>query len=206
MANIIDSYSETNHATGNQVYAGAPIVYSGQAFTGDGSDIGSAVFYTRQLGSPTGNAFAEIYAHTGTFGTSSKPTGSPLATSDARDVTTFNPSVYTLETFVFSGANQITLTAATNYVVVITFNGGNSSNRILVSIDNTAPTHGGNQSYSADGSTWSTLSNDVIFYVYDNDSGGSSSIKKLSGVAQASLKKVSSVAEASIKKISGVAN
>lgn len=39
-----------------------------------------------------------------------------------------------------------------------------------------------------------------------NAVGGSSSIKKLSGVAQASVKKVSGVAEASVKKISGVAN
>ena len=50
------------------------------------ANLSSVQFYIRKTLSPTGNAVAVLYAHTGTFGTSSAPTGAALATSDEVDV------------------------------------------------------------------------------------------------------------------------
>lgn len=171
MANIIDSYSESNFSSNVQMdNGGVNFNRFGQSFTGNGSAVGSAAFYIDKSASPTGNAFAEIYAHTGTFGTTGKPTGSPLATSDAFDISTLTTSNQ-LITFNFSGANQIILTNATHYVVIFDISGASatSPNNLSIGIDTTSPTAGGNRSGSTDGSTWSTSSaQDVCFYVYDN--------------------------------------
>ena len=72
-------------------------------------------------GALVGNSYARIYAHTGVYGTSSKPTGPALATSDPFDTSTmglYNVSKYYHE-YTFSGANRITLTHGEYYVVTI---------------------------------------------------------------------------------------
>lgn len=138
----------------------------GQSFKAKHSgDIKSCVFKLSKSGSPTGNAYAKIYAHSGTYGTSSIPTGSPLAVSDALDVSTLTTSpVDTVLTF--SGANIISLTEGTNYVAVIEYVGGNSSNYLAVSTT-TTPTHDGNMSALNDaGTTWTSFTtDDMYFYV-----------------------------------------
>ena len=73
-------------ADSSSTSAGESTVYSdvpgtGQSFTGNGGTLDSCVFELGKSGSPTGNAVAKIYNHTGTYGTSSKPTGAALATS-----------------------------------------------------------------------------------------------------------------------------
>src|SRR4051794_23390494 len=103
MATLIDSYSETNKSNISFVYTAN---YLGQSFTGTGLAIGSAQWYMRKSGSPSGNLVAKIYAHSGTYGTNSLPTGVALATSDVVNSTTL-PTSFTLVTFTFSGANQI---------------------------------------------------------------------------------------------------
>jgi hypothetical protein len=60
----------------------------GQSFTGNGLVLNSATFRIIKNNSPTGNIYAKIYAHTGTFGTSSVPTGAALAISAAYDAAT----------------------------------------------------------------------------------------------------------------------
>lgn len=124
---------------------------------------------------PTGNlnAYAKIYAHTGTYGTSSKPTGDPLATSDAFDISTLPTSFPTTEEtmalFSFSGAEQIILTPNTYYVITIEYSGSTASG-LNVGIDTSSPTHGGNYSYKdIDDQLWYPNAGvDVIFYVYGN--------------------------------------
>src|SRR5574343_703571 len=121
MSVIIDSYSESNYNNALTFYSGYSIQKVGQSFHNtNGCNLLSAKFYCIKIGSPTGNIYANVYAHTGTYGSTGKPTGSALATSDAVDVSTLdtNPNWKLIE-FTFSGANQIALSENTNYVVVI---------------------------------------------------------------------------------------
>ena len=69
-----------------------------------------------------------------------------------------------LSTFTFSGANKITLSDGTYYVVVVEYSGGDTSNNVIVGLDNSSPSHSGNTvAYS---SSWNYYSRDTIFYVY----------------------------------------
>jgi hypothetical protein len=165
MATIVDSYSESNYDSEIYDYRAY-----GQSFTGDGGVLNSAKFYLKKYGSPTGTVFAAIYAHTGTFGTNSKPMGVPLAVSDNVNVSTLSTS-FGLVSFTFSGANKITLTAGTKYVVV--FDCINSSNTISVGMDSSSPSHSGNVS-DRDGEDWYTdySGYDLCFYVYKDDKVG----------------------------------
>jgi len=166
MATIIDSYVEANQNAEQNILAGS-VYATGQAFTADGSILDSAQFFLIKTGSPTGSAFAKIYATTGTFGTNAKPTGSALATSDAVDISTVTSS-YSLISFAFTGVNAITLTNGVNYCVVVSSNNGDGSNLLTVGSDSTSATHAGNSSRSSDETTWSTLlaASDLIFYLY----------------------------------------
>lgn len=162
---IIDSYSESNYS-GNVYLSTADYYAQGQSFTGDGSTLGSAVFYICKEGSPTGSIYAKIYAHSGTFGTNSVGTGSALATSDAIDVSTLPASSNANKTFTFSGAEQITLTNGTKYVVVAYYTGGDASNYVSVGCDRFGPTHAGNIC-RWDGAVWYGHNvYDACFYVY----------------------------------------
>lgn len=166
---IIDSYSESNWSTDSSVYAGYIISY-GQSFSVSTYNytLTSAKFYLKKFGSPTGNITAEIFAHTGTYGSNGKPTGSALATSDAVSIAGLSTSSQ-LISFTFSGVNQITLSAGTKYVVVVTYNGGDSSNGLSVGGDNVTRSASGNASYSTDNTSWTAYAAiDVIFYVYGN--------------------------------------
>lgn len=167
MANIIDSYSESNQDATSSMSAGIATRMVGQAFLGNGSAVGSAVFYLNKSGSPTGNAVARVYASSGTP-PNAVGTGSPLATSDTLDVSTLTTSL-ALTTFNFTGANQITLTNGTYYIVVVDGGSvGDASNFIQAGYDSTSPSHGGNQAEKASISWTSYTSRDLCFYVYDN--------------------------------------
>jgi len=110
---LIDFYSESNFSSQD----GLSSAYStghAQSFTcGFNCNLDSAKFYFSKGGSPTGNAYAKVYAHSGTYGTSSVPTGAALATSDAVDVSGLSAAL-NLKTFNFSGANRISLSASTS--------------------------------------------------------------------------------------------
>lgn len=159
-----DNYNETNQDT-TQSMRSASVVGVGQSFVGNGGVLTSAQFYLKKTGSPTGTAVAKVYAHSGTFGTSSIPTGAALATSGTIDVSTLTTS-YALTSFKFTGTNNITLTNATDYVVTVEYSGGSSGNTVDVGIDSSAPTHGGNES-TLTGSTWTAASGiDAVFFVF----------------------------------------
>jgi hypothetical protein len=169
---VVDSYSESHYVSSTHDLNSANLFGVGQSFTGDGQTLDTAQFYCKKTGSPTGNAVAKVYAHSGTFGTSSIPTGSALAASANFDVSTLTGSM-ALTTFSFSGGNRISLTNGTKYVVTIEYTGGNSSNNVNVGFDSNSPTHGGNDAYSYDLSAWTAQSAwDVIFYVYGVAGGG----------------------------------
>lgn len=169
MATLVDSYSEVNSNNEANGIGGATFTYTAQSFTGIGLPIAQAKFYIKKVGTPTGNVTVDIFAHSGTYGTSSVATGAALATSDGVDVTTISTTI-SLVTFTFSGANQIDLANGTNYVAALHFTGGDgSSNKVNYGQDTTSPTHGGNR-VDWNGSVWSAVSGaDLCFYIYSND-------------------------------------
>jgi hypothetical protein len=191
---LVDSYTAgtpSDHTT----YTGG-YIYIGQSFTcTDAVILDSCKFALKKYkGSPTGSAYAQVYAHSGTYGTSSVPTGEALATSDAFDIASLTTS-YQYIKFIFSGANKIILNGSTYYCIVFYNNNGNTAN--YVSVERASEGHSGNGFRSTDGITWGGT-NDFHFYVY-----GKGIIKKIAGVLDANTKKVAGVADANIKKISG---
>lgn len=112
-------------------------------------------------GSPSGSFQFEIYAHSGTYGTSSVPTGSPLATSDTVLVSSLTATYATYTTY-FTGANAISMTAGTRYVLVCNYATTSWPNALLFK-NKTPSFYAGNQSYKS-GGTWNALGTyDIIF-------------------------------------------
>jgi hypothetical protein len=172
VATLVDSYSESNQDSYSTLNSSTYVAH-GQSFTGSDGKLDSAKFYMKKAGTPSGNIYAYLYAHSGTFGTSSVPTGSALATSDAVDFSTVETSAYALYTFVFSGANRYTLADATHYVLVLSVQSATTStgNGIMLGNDASSPSHDGNSCRYL--SSWASYgSRDDCFYVYKADAAG----------------------------------
>lgn len=166
MASLVDTYNESN-ANGGTRLDSADFTKLGQSFTAYNAYLDSCKFYLSKTGSPTGNITANLYAHSGAFGSSSVPTGAALATSTAVSAATVSDG-FALVTFTFDGTYLFT---SVNYVITIEYSGGDASNRINVGTDTTSPTHSGN--YSQYSGSWSAISgNDLTFYVYGNIPAG----------------------------------
>jgi hypothetical protein len=164
---LIDSFTGAGAGSfaGLSVYLNSPTA-RGQSFF----NTATAVLTSYRLsifktGSPTGDVYAKLYAHTGTFGTDSVPTGSPLATSDPIDITTITTSSAWRE-FTFSTPYE--MQASTYYCIIIYFNGGDSSNTLRTRFVLTQPpSHAGNPFRSEDGvSGWTVNDGDMLFEVY----------------------------------------
>jgi len=172
---LIDSYSETNQGV-NRALAGLfPTTENqraagGQCFqcVGGNYKLAFGQFYLYKAGNPTGTAYAKLYAMTGTYGSSGKPTGNPLATSDGFDVSTLTTG-YQLITFTFSGTEQYAMTENAYYVIVFTNPTSgtiDTNNFVFIGSDTTSPTHAGNYVKWFAGA-WSCDSDeDCCFYVY----------------------------------------
>jgi len=160
---LVDSYSTGGNSYNTTNYSGF-----GQAFTAIAGSLLSCKFSLRKTLNPTGNAVAKIYNYTGSPGTTAKPTGAALATSDNVDVAGIGGSQADV-TFTFSGANKITLVAGTVYIITFEFSGVDASNNIIVYLD-ASGTDDGNSSYY-DGASWSYVSSayDLRFAVYVGD-------------------------------------
>jgi hypothetical protein len=174
MPTLIDSYASSNGPT--YLYSGS-YTKAGQSFTVDTYNyvLDSVAFILHRSGSPSGNCYAVIYGHSGTYGTSSVPTGSVLATSDAVSASSLY-SISTTTTFTFSGANKITLSADTHYIACIVYEGGNSSNFIVIKMK-ASGSHDGNECVYSSSSTWLyTSGTDTAFYVYGDVSVDSFSV------------------------------
>jgi hypothetical protein len=170
---VLDSYSETNFDLYDgfiNVFSGDQSAY-GQSFKTP-ADKGSCrlskcKFYLCKAVGMTGTVQAELYAMTGSYGSTGRPTGSALAVSDVFDISTLTgfPD-WDLSTLTFSGANQITLAPDTAYCLalkLITVSGS----YLYVGYDNSAATHSGNKFYYLD-SAWVEMggNTDFVFYVY----------------------------------------
>jgi hypothetical protein len=157
-----DNYNESNRDSDQALNNSTTAV--GQSVTGDGNKLAKIQFFLSKSGSPTGSAYAKLYAHSGTFGSSSIPTGVALATSNALDVSTLDgtPTLYALE---FEDPHY-TLVNATKYVIVIEYTNGDASNYVLVGYDAGAGAgHGGNMSVYT-GSWTAQANDDVCFHMF----------------------------------------
>jgi hypothetical protein len=109
-------------------------------------------------GTSSENVVVKVYAHSGTYGTSSVGTGAALAVSEPKVMSSITDGTSPLDyTFDFVGVNQIDLVADTRYVFMVEFSGGDASNYIAVAYDNTYPIHSGNY-ITFSGSTWTSYS------------------------------------------------
>jgi len=161
---LIDSCSIANAGSASQSVATG----IGQSFTGNGSQLTSCSFYLRYSITPlTGTLYATLYAHTGTYGTSGKPTGPILASSKS-----VNCSLVTdtdsLINFGFVGAQRVTPVNGTKYVIVLVHIGDASGNRCWARRTD-ASAHAGNGSYKD--TNWIVIPAgiDFIFYVFSGD-------------------------------------
>jgi hypothetical protein len=167
MTFLVDSYSEVNAevlpSDWTYMYSGYNDGREGQSFacslTGE---IDSVEFYLNKLGSPSGNMYAEIWSHTGTYGVDGIPLAL-LATSDAVAASSVGISAG-LISFPFSGGERITLSSGSKYCVILYHVGTDVSNCIRLARDFTTVTHAGINVISDAG--WFANAADVPFYVY----------------------------------------
>jgi len=124
-----------------------------------------AQFYLRKVGSPTGNATVKLYAHSGTFGTSSVPTGATLVAATVLDVSTLTGSLADVD-FYFEAAEFYDMLGSTNYTIAIEYTGGDGSNYVVVGYDSSAPSSAGNAATLASGGGWTAQSYDLIHAVW----------------------------------------
>lgn len=167
---LIDSYNVSNYDEqwGSYLDHGE---YLGQAFVVTTPClIDSCKFYLRKYGSPTGDAWCEIYRiGTGTYGTDAKPVNKPgsgyLCKSSLFDVATLSSTLRLIK-FTYTGADRIVLPIG-YYCVIFTYQGGNSTNYLGLGRDDTSPSHAGNEVISYSGGSFSAFTiRDIIFYVY----------------------------------------
>lgn len=172
----IDSYSETNRNDLIPIRKVHPssttdLSAAGHSFItpndGQRYKITSVKFHLAKVVEPTGSLTFKLYDHSGTYGTSSVPTGAALATSDALDVSTLTTS-FVLYELAFTGAQQYTMEINTNYCIVAVLDSGvvNTTNYITVGIDTSSPTHGGNFIKFASSAWGYNDAYDTIFYVF----------------------------------------
>jgi hypothetical protein len=151
----------TNFNLGN-----GTIVAQGQSFAnGTNAQFLVRAFFDLKIGagapSPAGNIVAKVYAHSGTFGTSSVPTGAAVATSDNVSVSSITSSYQTVE---FKFSTPVELVASTNYVVSVEYT-GDASNYLHVRGLAASGTHAGNRSQST--GTWAaTAADDLNFSIH----------------------------------------
>ncbi len=150
----------------SQILQSAMYIRDGQSITTQSStdNIDSVSFWIYKSGSPTGNAYACLFTHSGTYGTSSVGTGDSLCRSEAFDVSTLTTDE-TKVTFTFTGAQRVSMSPTTHYIIAIRFSGGDGSNYVRVCTDNTYLTHSGNASRYSD--SWASLATtDIIFMLW----------------------------------------
>ncbi len=141
----------------------------GFSFTGIGGKITVAKLKFAKSSSFAGTLQVKIFAHTGTYGTSSLPTGDALDTStrvlDMSEV----PIATTVQMFSFPFAGDLVLEKGVHYCLLgeLTSTEVNTSTRILYIIASTNLGHNGNSfAYSTASSQWALASDaDVWFNV-----------------------------------------
>jgi hypothetical protein len=149
---VIDENLSQNQSHG--AYGG--LIGIAQSFTGNGTALKYATFYLTRVGTAPGNLTAVLYAHSGTFGTSSLPSGAALATSDPIAASSISTTPGEVR---FTFSSPYTVAAGTHYVICLLFSqsGMDVNNCIFFYSNSVAATHPGNSSVKYD-----------IWYLGDN--------------------------------------
>lgn len=133
----------------------------------------SLIIDMKTNGTPTGSFNFQIYAITGTYGSTAIPTGSPLATSDTITVASLTSS-YATYTVTFSGANRISIISGGQYAVACNYTNTPYPNAIFLKIK-TPSFYGGNSAYKATG-TWNAFAtHDLLFDLQGVSASGNTS-------------------------------
>ncbi|MDD4381726.1 MAG: hypothetical protein PHE21_00040 [Candidatus Dojkabacteria bacterium] len=158
MATLIDSYSNSNISYDSPI---SNATYHGQSFTCSQTlPIYSCTFYLKKDAGATGNLYAMLAEHSGTYGTSSEAGGYGIASSGDVSIDTVGTS-YTAITFTFTGTERYIMQSGTYYtIVVFRYSGG--TGLVYTGTDNTSPTHSGNKFIG--GTPYAT--HDLAFAVY----------------------------------------
>jgi len=186
---INDFYERTKWLSKDPVTEDANTADTGTAFVVDNATITGAAqsfavganamlvtkvtFQCKATGAPTGNMTASIYTITGTHGSSAIPNtlvGSVSVGLDTSKLTT------TYEETTFHFTDPISLSASTNYAIVIEHANGDASNYVQVDGLATSGTHAGNRSHNTAGWT-AVAADDLAFRVYT-----ASSLNALAGI------------------------
>lgn len=170
MSIIIDHFSENSQSTQYTISQDtAEYSYiSYQSFTAVSGTLDKCKFYLRKVGNPTGTVRAKLYAHAGTYGSTSVPTGSALATSEPVSVSEITAN-FGLITFQFIGDNRYNLIEGTYYCIAVEYTNGDATNYIDTGADNRSNYlfHSGN---FGNGNTTDGLNPnagaELCFYVY----------------------------------------
>lgn len=112
-----------------------------------------------------GTLVARIYDITGQAGTTGRPTGAALATSDAKTQADLQDSVWQLVNFHFSTPYVLDPDKSYAFVVELTACTGGE---LYVGIDTSDPIHNGNYCYAVGAGWVADDSIDVCFYVYES--------------------------------------
>lgn len=157
----LDCYDESNL---DSSYPLGFLAGVSQSFEGNGGKLTRIRVWLSKASSPTGDVSCALIAHTGTYGTSSVPTGAPIQTS----ATTYNVSEITgtpaAFDFYFDGTQ--TLTSGTKYCILLGGITGDITNYIGVGNDITSPTAPGNAAWFTGGSWHPQSGGDLIYCVF----------------------------------------
>lgn len=154
---IIDSQTSSSQSAN---IASNGYMEIGQSFVGTGAYISKAIFSLQCFSFPaTGTLYARIYEHSGTFGTSSIPTGAALRTSLPIDASTID----TLQNVEFTFLSPFATQSGTNYVITLYTPDVTTSQYMYYFFNTTGTAHSGNLSRK-DGGGWAAVAGeDLVF-------------------------------------------
>jgi len=137
----------------------------GQSYEASGGKIKRVAFWLTKNNNPTGDAYAKIYASTGTPGTNATPTGAALATSEAVNVLTELDTAWSEWTF-FEFSDPFETTDGTDYFVVLEYTNGSAVNTVDVAYDASPDLDTGqNRAYDAGG--WSSNTTELCIDIQE---------------------------------------
>lgn len=190
-ATSVQSYPNTNQDTEIGIGNGTTDAIAHSFQNATAGQLVKGMFHIRKVGTPTGNAYLQLYTHSGTFGTSSVPTGAVLKQSLALDVSTLSTSLADIEVFFEASEFYDLLGASQAYCLVLDCSGisGDGSNYVSVGYDNSSPTGSGNGATLPNGGSWTAQSYDFIHEVWRD---GEAQINASSGANPSTKEKTGS--------------
>lgn len=140
---------ENYRGIGNQSTSGGNLhLYHTQSFTGSANQVDAIQMWMCRTASPPGGSFRYLlWAHFGTYGTDSQPTGSPLAATDYTSASALTPQASA--PVLLKLTSPYTTAAATNYVVGVDYASvtGGSGSVYVSSFGALGDGHSGNEAH-----------------------------------------------------------